>query len=41
MVARPGSLATIGCEPRQTWKGAAVTTDSCAEVLAGTSRRHY
>lgn len=32
MVARAGPLATICCEPRQAWKGAAVTTDSCAGV---------
>jgi len=32
MVSRVGPLATIRCEPRQTWKGAAVAADSCAEV---------
>ena len=28
-----GALATIDCEFRQAWKGAAVTVDSGAEVL--------
>ena len=36
MVSLVGPLAMIGCELRQTWKGAAVTADSCAGVwLAG------
>ncbi len=30
MVARIGPLATIYCEPRQAWKGAAAAEDSCA-----------
>ena len=32
MVALAGSLATIGCEPRQARKGATVAVDSCAGV---------
>lgn len=32
MVARAGPLATICCESRQAWKGAAVATASCAGV---------
>jgi hypothetical protein len=32
MVGRVGSSATIGCEPRQARKGAAVATDSGAGV---------
>jgi len=32
MVTRAGPLATIHCEPRQAWKGAAVMMDSGAEV---------
>ena len=32
MVGRVGSPATIGCEPRQARKGAAVATDSGAGV---------
>lgn len=27
-----GSLAMLGCELRQAWKGATVATDACAEV---------
>jgi hypothetical protein len=32
MATRAGPLATINCEPRQTWKGAAAAVDSCASV---------
>jgi hypothetical protein len=32
MATHSGPLATIGCEPRQAWKGAAAAADSCAEV---------
>ena len=32
MVACIGPFATINYEPRQTWKGAAVIANSCAEV---------
>ena len=32
MVTRVGPLATINCEPRQAWKGAAAAVDSCAGV---------
>ena len=32
MVAPVGPLATINCEPRQAWKGAAATMDSGAGV---------
>ena len=36
MVVLVGPLAMIGCEPRQTRKGAAAAADSCAGVwLAG------
>ena len=40
MVARMGSLATIGCKPGQARKGAAVATDSCAgvQLVRDTSR---
>lgn len=30
MVVSAGSLATISCEPGQTWKGAAAAVDLCA-----------
>ena len=32
MATRVGPLATINCEPRQAWKGAAAAVDSCAGV---------
>jgi len=32
MVSCVGPLATIRCQPRQAWKGAAAAADSCAEV---------
>jgi len=32
MVACIGPLATVNCEPRQAWKGAAAAVDPCAGV---------